>query len=92
MLQLFATFAEFERNRISERTKDALAKKKADGVKLGRPIAISTTVLVTAAKADGLSQSKVANKLGLSIATVKRHWNKQLKCAFCLVVGDLDNL
>ncbi|WP_286269214.1 recombinase family protein [Thalassotalea hakodatensis] len=77
MLQLFASFAEFERNRISDRTKEALNKKKADGVKLGRPLATSTTEQVHQCKAGGLSQSKTSKKLGISIATVKRHWNKQ---------------
>jgi DNA invertase Pin-like site-specific DNA recombinase len=76
MLQLFASFAEFERNRISDRTKESLAKKKADGVKLGRPVATSTTEQVHKCKADGLSQSKTATYLSISIATVKRHWNK----------------
>ena len=46
MLQMFSAFAEFERNRIRERTK------------------------------EGLSQSKLAEALGLDIATVKSHWNK----------------
>jgi putative DNA-invertase from lambdoid prophage Rac len=76
MLQLFASFAEFERNRISDRTKESLAKKKADGVKLGRPVATSTTEQVQKCKATGLSQSKAATYLSISIATVKRHWNK----------------
>ena len=33
----FSLSAEIERNMISQRTKEALAKKKADGCKLGRP-------------------------------------------------------
>lgn len=33
----FGLFAEIERNLISQRTKEALAKRKADGVILGRP-------------------------------------------------------
>lgn len=37
MLAQFAWFAEFERRKISERTKGALAKRKALGIKLGRP-------------------------------------------------------
>lgn len=75
MLQLFATFAEFERNRISERTKDALAKKRANGVKLGRPKATGTREIVQEYKARGISQGKVVKAVGLSLSTVKRHWN-----------------
>ena len=37
MLAQFAWFAEFERKKISDRTKAGLARKKAMGVKLGRP-------------------------------------------------------
>ena len=75
MLQLFASFAEFERNRIRERTSEGLARAVKDGVKLGRPKATSTTAKVQAAKARKLSQAKVAAELGMSLPTVKRHWN-----------------
>lgn len=78
MLQLFASFAEFERNRIRERTSEGLARAKKDGKKLGRPKATSTTAKVQAAKARNLSQAKVAAELGVSLPTVKRHWNKDL--------------
>lgn len=76
MLQMFSAFAEFERNRIRERTKEGLERAKLEGKSLGRPKALETTVLVQKKKAEGLSQSKTANELGLGIATVKRHWNK----------------
>ena len=76
MLQMFSAFAEFERNRIRERTREGLERAKAEGKKLGRPVARSTTLSVQAKKAEGLSQSKTAEELGLGIATVKRHWNK----------------
>lgn len=76
MLQMFSAFAEFERNRIRERTKEGLERAKDQGKKLGRPIAHSTTIAVQAKKAEGLSQSKTAKVLTLGIATVKRHWNK----------------
>lgn len=77
MLQMFSAFAEFERNRIRERTKEGLERAKAQGKRLGRPEALATTDLVQLEKAKGLSQSKVAEALGLGIATVKRHWNKE---------------
>ena len=37
MANVLATFAQFERRLISQRTKDALAVKRAQGVRLGRP-------------------------------------------------------
>ena len=76
MLQMFSAFAEFERNRIRERTKEGLDRAKSEGKKLGRPMAYKTTEMVLAKKAQGLSQSKTAHELRLGIATVKRHWNK----------------
>ncbi|HCG6643295.1 recombinase family protein [Vibrio parahaemolyticus] len=81
MLQMFSAFAEFERNRIRERTKEGLERAKAQGKKLGRPKANSTTLSVQAKKAEGLSQAKVAQVLDLGIATVKRHWNKSSQVA-----------
>ena len=78
MLQMFSAFAEFERNRIRERTREGIERAKAQGKKLGRPQAHGTTKAVQTKKAEGLSQSKVAETLGVGIATVKRHWNKRL--------------
>jgi DNA invertase Pin-like site-specific DNA recombinase len=37
MAQFLATFAQFERRLIAQRTKDALAVRRAQGVRLGRP-------------------------------------------------------
>ncbi|HHC7311258.1 TPA: recombinase family protein [Vibrio campbellii] len=76
MLQMFSAFAEFERNRIRERTQEGLNRAKAEGKKLGRPAAKDTTANVQRCKAEGLSQSATAKELGIGIATVKRHWNK----------------
>lgn len=79
ILQLFSSFAEFERNRIRERTSEGLAKAKKSGVKLGRPIATGTTQKVLKEKENGLSQTQVAKILNISLPTVKRHWNKKLE-------------
>lgn len=76
MLQMFSAFAEFERNRIRERTQEGLNRAKAEGKKLGRPAAKDTTENVQRCKAEGLSQSATAKELSIGIATVKRHWNK----------------
>ena len=37
MANVLATFAQFERRLIGQRTREALAQKKAQGVRLGRP-------------------------------------------------------
>lgn len=76
LVGMFSVFAEFERNRISERTKDGQARARAQGKRIGRPEATTTTKYVQDAKNEGLSQSKTAKKLEISIPTVKRHWNK----------------
>ena len=78
MLQLFSAFAEFERNRLIERTQEGLARAKQEGKKLGRPVATNTNKQVQACKAEGLSQSQTAIKTGLSLPTVKRHWSTVL--------------
>jgi DNA invertase Pin-like site-specific DNA recombinase len=45
MASVLATFAQFERRLIGQRTKDALAVRKAQGVKLGRPRTVDDTVV-----------------------------------------------
>jgi putative DNA-invertase from lambdoid prophage Rac len=78
LVGMFSVFAEFERNRISERTKDGQARARSQGKRIGRPKATTTSKLVQEAKNAGLSQSKVAQKTGFSIATIKRHWNVEI--------------
>ncbi|MES2625265.1 MAG: recombinase family protein [Pseudomonadota bacterium] len=74
MLQLMASFAEFEKARIRERTMAGLA---ASTKKAGRPPAIETTNQVQRLKNLGKSQSEVARVMACSVPTVKRHWNKK---------------
>lgn len=76
MLQMFSAFAEFEKARIAERTREGLERARAEGKQLGRPVATETTEAVQRLKAAGLSQSKVADRMGVSVMTVKRHWHK----------------
>jgi DNA invertase Pin-like site-specific DNA recombinase len=45
MANVLATFAQFERRLISQRTREALAVKRAQGVRIGRPRAIPDEVV-----------------------------------------------
>jgi DNA invertase Pin-like site-specific DNA recombinase len=45
MANILATFAQFERRLIGQRTKEALAIKRAQGVRLGRPRTLTTEVV-----------------------------------------------
>ncbi|MBD9548324.1 recombinase family protein [Pseudomonas sp. PDM01] len=75
-MQVLSAVAEFERDLLIERTQAGLARAKSEGKKLGRPAALETTKMVQELKTQKFSQSQVAMKLGLGIATVKRHWKK----------------
>lgn len=73
-MQVLAAVAEFERDLLIERTQSGLARAKAEGKPLGRPATADTTQIRTL-RAEGLSQAAVVKALGLSLSTVKRHWN-----------------
>jgi DNA invertase Pin-like site-specific DNA recombinase len=61
MANVLATFAQFERRLIGQRTREALAAKRAAGVRLGRPLSLSATV-----------RERIAteHKAGHSLATI----------------------
>jgi DNA invertase Pin-like site-specific DNA recombinase len=65
MANVLATFAQFERRLISQRTKDALAIKKAQGVRLGRPRRLPHEVVqrVLFERGEGMTLSAIANAL-----------------------------
>lgn len=75
-MQVLGAVAEFERDLLIERTQQGLIRAKAEGKKLGRPEATSTTAAVQRLKAKDMTQAQASVELGLGIATVKRHWNK----------------
>lgn len=62
---MMATVAQFERRIISTRTKEALKVKKDQGVKLGRPVNLSTEVLdlIAEQRRSGASYAKIADTL-----------------------------
>jgi DNA invertase Pin-like site-specific DNA recombinase len=65
MAQVLAVFAELERRLIGERTKAALAVKKSQGVKLGRPrtLPVGVVARIVAARQSGASWSTIARDL-----------------------------
>ena len=65
MANVMATFAQFERRLIGQRTKDALAQKRAQGVRLGRPQEVPADVRarIFAERAAGQSLRVIATSL-----------------------------
>lgn len=70
---VLAIVAAFERDRLRERTKEGLARTSKKG---GRSEALETSMAVQACKAKGLTQSQAAAELGISLPTIKRHWDR----------------
>lgn len=62
---VMATFAQFERRLIGQRTKDALAVKRRQGVRLGRPRSLPQDVVnrIAAERLAGASLAAVAHRL-----------------------------
>ncbi len=85
----FGLSAEIERNLISQRTKEALARKKAEGVQLGRPkgkISAQETYklhrkerLIQDLRAEGVSFAKIGNILKVNRDTVRRYYHTFLE-------------
>lgn len=74
VFNIMGSFAQFERDLIADRTKQALQAKKEQGVTLGRPKTISDEIRqqVFDFKAEHKSYRDIANILNISIATVSR--------------------
>lgn len=62
---VMATFAQFERRLIGQRTKDALAVKKSQGARLGRPLIVDDVVIkrIKRERGNGRSLRSVADGL-----------------------------
>ena len=65
MAMVIAAMAQYERRLIGQRTRDALAERRAAGVRLGRPRTLPEDVVerITARRAAGASMSAIAREL-----------------------------
>jgi DNA invertase Pin-like site-specific DNA recombinase len=79
-LSMFASVARFERDRISERTREALAVKRAQGVRLGRPSTLPPEIVarIVAERDAGSSLRAIAGGLtrdGMPTAQGGQAWH-----------------
>ena len=73
MVTMLAAIAEFERGLLLERQREGVAKAKADGKYKGRkPTARAKAAEVVKLAADGVARTEIAERLGISVASVYR--------------------
>ena len=87
MANVLATFAQFERRLIGQRTREALAAKRAAGVQLGRPTTMpgNVRVRIDAERGEGLTLAAIADGLNADeIPTAqggRRWWPSTVRAA-----------
>ena len=87
----FGLSAEIERTLISQRTKEALARKRAEGLRIGRPSGAKSkkckftgkSHLIKKMMLKKISKAKIAKKLGVHSSTLIR-FLRNLNCSIIL--------
>ena len=72
LIAILSWVAEQERVRLSERTRAGMARARAQGKHVGRPLAHVNVTLARALMDGGASQAAIAKQLGVSAASVSR--------------------
>jgi len=78
MANVMATFAQFERRLIGQRTKEALAAKRSAGVRLGRPSSVPSEVAkrIRAERGAGATLRQIADGLNADAVPTPRGGSK----------------
>lgn len=87
----FGLSAEIERNLIAQRTKEAMAKLRIQGIKLGRPCGQKNTCHIIDGNEDlilnmysaGISKRKIARTIRVSPPTISRFLESQKGTLYC---------
>jgi DNA invertase Pin-like site-specific DNA recombinase len=74
MLNILASFAQFERALIAERVRAGMTRARKQGKHIGRPQALNRDLdaLRPAIQAGTLSRRQAARQLGVNVSTVSR--------------------
>lgn len=72
-VQLLGMLAEWEKELISDRTKEALAAKKAKGIQLGRPAAKLPIHTIALMRVAGRTYGEIGKELGIPPTTIKNY-------------------
>jgi putative DNA-invertase from lambdoid prophage Rac len=72
LFTVLGAVAELELDLIRERTKDGLARARAQGKQIGRPSTPGVTEDILRLRATGMSHRKIGEQLGMSHQAVKQ--------------------
>ena len=73
MLNIMASFAQFERGLIAERVRAGMDRAKRQGKHVGRPTASVPAAMLDAVRAGTVSQREAARRLNVGASTVRRN-------------------